>query len=102
MMDHLIKWGQLRHDYLSSLGRATPDDLKPALIVAWSDPSDLLSWTVPDLTDTSNVSVENLTVENALHRFWLIENPASARANYATNHRVIEAIINPKKPGQQQ
>jgi hypothetical protein len=102
MMDHLKKWGQLRHDYLSSLGRAAPDDLKPALIVAWSDPSDLLSWTVPDLADTSNVSVENLTVKNALHWFWLIENPASAHANYATNHRVIEAIIKPKKPSQQQ
>jgi hypothetical protein len=102
MMDHLKKWGQLRHDYLLSLGPATPDDLKPALIVAWSDPSDLLSWTVPDLTDTSNVSVENLIVKNALHWFWLIENPASAHANYATNHRVIEAIIKPKKPSQQQ
>jgi hypothetical protein len=102
MVDHLKKWGQLRRDFLSPLGRPAPDDLKPALIVAWSDASDLLRWTVPSLADTSNVSVENLTVKNPIHWVWLIENPASAHANYATNHRVIEAIIKAKKSSQSQ
>jgi hypothetical protein len=95
MLNDLESWGRLRRQYQSELAAPSPDDLLPAQIVAWSDPSDLLSWNVPDL---NTVLVKNLTVKNATHWFWLIENPAAAHANYATNHRVISTMLKPSKP----
>lgn len=95
MLKNLESWGRLRRQYLSSLVAPSLNDLLPPQIIAWSDPSDLLSWNVPDL---STVLVKNLTVKNATHWFWLIENPAAAHANYATNHRVITTMLKPSKP----
>ena len=98
MVQHLEAWGRLRRDFIKSLPAAdatSPGAPIPPQIVAWSDPSDLLSWNVPDLR---TVLVKNLTVRNAIHWFWLIENPAAAHANYATNHRVIGAMLKPTKP----
>ncbi|HYL47142.1 MAG TPA: hypothetical protein VEU52_08940 [Candidatus Limnocylindrales bacterium] len=97
MLKDLESWGRLRRQYQSGLAAPSPNDLLPPQIVAWSDPSDLLSWSVPDL---SAVVVRNLIVKNATHWFWLIENPAAAHANYATNHRVITTMLKPTKPPQ--
>jgi hypothetical protein len=97
MINNLESWGRLRRQYLSSVSAAAPGDLNPPEIVAWSDPSDLLSWNVPDLT---SVRVKNLTVRNATHWFWLIANPAAAHANYATSHRIIGDMLKPTKPAQ--
>lgn len=97
MLKNLESWGRLRRQYLSGLAAPLPNDLLPPQIVAWSDPSDLLSWNVPDL---NVVLVKNIIVKNATHWFWLIENPAAAHANYATNHRVISAMLKPSKPPQ--
>lgn len=97
MLKNLESWGRLRRQYQSELAAPTPNDLLPPQIIAWSDPSDLLSWNVPDL---HSVVVKNLTVKNATHWFWLIENPAAAHANYATNHRVITTMLKPSKPPQ--
>lgn len=97
MLKNLESWGRLRRKYQSDLAAPTPNDLLPPQIVAWSDPSDLLSWNVPDL---NSVLVKNFTVKNATHWFWLIENPAAAHANYATNHRVITTMLKPSKPPQ--
>jgi hypothetical protein len=94
MLKNLESWGRLRRQYQSALAAPSPNDLLPPQIVAWSDPSDLLSWSVPDLTA---VLVKNITVKNATHWFWLIENPAAAHANYATNHRVISTMLKPSK-----
>jgi hypothetical protein len=97
MLKNLESWGRLRRQYQSGLVAPSSNDLLPPQIVAWSDPSDLLSWNVPDL---NVVLVRNITVKNATHWFWLIENPAAAHANYATNHRVISAMLKPSKPPQ--
>jgi hypothetical protein len=97
MLNNLESWGRLRRQYQSGLAAPSPNDLIPPQIVAWNDPSDLLSWSVPDL---NTVPVKNLTVKNATHWFWLIENPAAAHANYATNHRVISTMLKPSKPPQ--
>lgn len=97
MINNLESWGRLRRQYLSTVTAAPPTDLNPPEIVAWSDPSDLLSWNVPDL---SSVRVKNLTVRNATHWFWLIANPAAAHANYATSHRIIGDMLKPTKPAQ--
>ena len=97
MLNNLESWGRLRREYQSRLTAPSSNDLLPPQIIAWSDPSDLISWNVPDL---NTVLVKNLTVKNATHWFWLIENPAAAHANYATNHRVITAMLKPSKPAQ--
>jgi hypothetical protein len=97
MVKDLESWGRLRRKYQSELAEPTPNDLLPPQIVAWSDPSDLLTWSVPDL---STVLVKNLTVKNATHWFWLIENPSAAHANYVTDHRIITTMLKPSKPPQ--
>jgi len=85
LMSHLKTWSDLRR----SAQRAVPQ------IVAWSDPSDLLTWSVPAL-DPQIATVSNETVKNAPHWFWLIENPGKAHTTYDQNKRVISAML-PKK-----
>jgi hypothetical protein len=95
MVQHLNVWGQLRAQCQSSSGVLPRGDLRPELI-AWSDPSDLLSWNVPVLT---SVQVENREVKNATRWLWLLENPVSAHGNYDRNRHVIKAMLKPTEPG---
>lgn len=73
-------WIQLRKDGSQS---------RPQ-VVAWSDPSDLLSWWVPQI---EGVSVQNIPIKNASHWFGLIERPLAAHDNYAKNKCVLRAIF---------
>jgi hypothetical protein len=59
-------------------------------VIAFSDPSDLLTWRVPKLRD---VDVVNLYVQNALHLFWVFESPTKAHDNYAKNKDVIRVMF---------
>lgn len=59
-------------------------------IVAFSDPSDLLTWRVPKLRD---VDVVNVYVQNAFHWFWLFESPTGAHDNYASNRNVMRVMF---------
>jgi hypothetical protein len=90
MVDHLEAWGQLRRHYLASLPSTDTERSSPPQIVAWTDPSDLLSWTVPDLR---TVAVTNLSTKNARHWFWLFESPLKAHDNYALNKSVIREML---------
>ena len=65
-------------------------------IVAWSDPNDLLSWEVPDLSK-EGINVVNLYPKNATRWLWLLEMPLAAHDNYAKNKSVIRALLNPKQ-----
>lgn len=89
MATHLDAWGKLRCDYLKSLPGATQTCVRPQ-IVALNDPSDLLTWTVPDI---ATVEVHNLVVKNARHWFWLIESPTKAHDNYAKNKHAIGQML---------
>jgi hypothetical protein len=86
---HLDDWAMLRCKYLKSLPGATQECKRPR-ITALNDPSDLLTWTVPSL---SAVDVENYSVKNATHWFWLFENPTKAHNNYATDKRAIKEML---------
>jgi len=97
MIDHLKAWRQYRCQFLLSHTDGPPPDSIPPQIVAWNDPSDLLSWTVPELNKDLNDLVVNLPVKNSIHWFWLIEDPIAAHENYATNHHVISAMLKPPK-----
>jgi len=99
MIDHLEAWGQLRRTYLASLIVSTHNNLIPPQIVAWSDPSDLLSWDVPEL---KTVVVKNWSVKNSTHWLWLFESPTGAHDNYAINKRVIRVMLKPTRNNQTQ
>lgn len=92
MIDHLETWGNLRTTYLEKIG---VKDAPPPQIVAWNDPSDLLTWDVPTLT---SVRVSNRSVKNATHWFWLFENPTKAHDHYAQNSSVIREMLKPIAP----
>jgi len=85
LITHLKAWSDLRR----AARKPVPQ------IVAWSDPSDLLTWTVSAL-DPEIALVNNQPVKNARHWFWLLENPSKAHTTYDQNKRVIQAML-PKK-----
>lgn len=89
---HLESWGKLRCDYLNSLPGSTGKCLPPQ-IVALNDPSDLLTWTVPELP---SVEVRNVVVKNATHWFWLFESPTKAHDNYTRNKDAIARMLRMK------
>ncbi len=95
MVENLDAWGELRRKYLASQTATARNNLAPPELIAWSDPSDLLTWTVPDL---QSVVVKNLTVKNSIRWLWLFEGPTSAHDNYATNKKVIRVMLKPTKP----
>jgi len=86
---HLESWGKLRCDYLKSKLGASKG-CRPPRITALNDPSDLLTWTVPNLP---GVEVENYTVKNSTRWFWIIENPTKAHNNYARDKRAIREML---------
>ena len=86
---HLESWGKLRCDYLKSKPGAS-QGCRPPRITALNDPSDLLTWTVPNLP---GVKVENYTVKNSTRWFWIIENPTKAHNNYARDKRAIREML---------
>jgi hypothetical protein len=81
LITHLEAWGKLRCDYLKSLPGPAQACARPQ-IVALNDPSDLLTWTVPEI---ATVEVHNVLVKNSSHWLWLIESPTKAHDNYAKN-----------------
>jgi hypothetical protein len=86
---HLESWGKLRCDYLKSKPGASQGCRLPR-ITAFNDPSDLLTWTVPNLP---GVEVENYSVRNSTRWFWIIENPTKAHNNYARDKRAIKEML---------
>lgn len=92
---HLEDWGRLRCEYLT----ASPGAIQPCArpkIVALSDPSDLLTWTVPE--QIASVEVQNVMVKNTRHWFWLIASPTKAHDNYAKNKNAVGQMLKLKKP----
>ena len=63
---------------------------KKIQVVAFSDPSDVLTWRVPRI---GNVDVVNLYVQNAPHWFWFFESPSKAHGNYAKDKAVLKVMF---------
>ncbi|MGP8252477.1 MAG: hypothetical protein ACLQHF_10615 [Terracidiphilus sp.] len=83
------RWGQYRQNLQIRANVAGAPSAK-AQIVAWSDPSDLLTWLVPQVAD---VELVNLQVQNAAHWFYLFESPTGAHDNYAKNKAVLRVMF---------
>ncbi len=100
MMSHLATWGRLRYSYLQSQNTPQGQDVLAPTIVAWNDPSDLLTWELPALDTSSGsniVIVKNCPVKNTPHWLWLFAGPTRAHDNYATNKHVISAMFDSGK-----
>jgi hypothetical protein len=89
---HLQEWVKARSTQLPA---DRSKDLPVAKIVAWSDPSDLLTWKVPSI---ANVSVENCAIRNTIN--WVIfENPTKAHDDYGLQRKVIDQMFDRKGAG---
>ena len=93
MNNLMTKWEGLRENFAK---RSTGSDqavARPAQVIAWSDPSDLLSWHLPAM---EGLAITNLYVRNTWWH-WIIANPAAAHANYATNKEVLRVMFGPRE-----
>lgn len=86
LMYHLRTWGEIRQRHQKPVPQ----------IVAWSDPSDLLTWSVPEL-DPKVAVVTNLPAKNAPHWFWYYESPNDAHKKYDKNGHVIAVLLKQTK-----
>jgi hypothetical protein len=89
------RWKQLQMDFQSALHPGDEAARKKLQVVAWSDPSDVITFLVPKIGD---VDVVNLYVQNAHRWFGLFESPSSAHSNYAKNKDVLRAMFNDTRP----
>lgn len=95
LVTHLEDWGRLRCEYLNPSADTTQACARPR-IIALNDPSDLLTWTVPEQLTT--VDVQNVVVKNTWHFLWLIASPTKAHDNYARNKSAIGQMLKLHKP----
>jgi len=86
----ISQWAQLHAAFEQRLHPNEPTAQPKIQLVAFCDPSDLLTWRVPKLRD---VDVVNLYVQNAIHWFWLLESPTNAHDNYAKDKDVIRVMF---------
>lgn len=80
LSDQLSKWSKLR----MSLGGSQ--------LIAWSDPSDLLTFHVPQI---KGLVVKNFDVRNTKWH-WLIAGPESVHNNYDRNKSILSVMFGPK------
>jgi hypothetical protein len=90
---YLTAWAQLRKDYIT-LGASNPGCQQKPQLIAWSDPSDLLTYPVPKIDDAL---VTNLYVQNSMHWLWSFEGPIKAHDNYVNNKHVVGTMLRSTK-----
>jgi hypothetical protein len=59
-------------------------------IIAFNDPSDVLTYEVPDV---KGAQVVNLYTHNSMTWFGLLENPMTAHSGYSQNHSVLKTLF---------
>jgi hypothetical protein len=88
----MTKWEDLRQTFVQRSGGAEGTPAKKAQLVAWSDPSDLLTWRLPAL---KGLVISNLYVRNSGWH-WIFANPGAAHDNYMVNKEVLRIMLGPK------
>ena len=88
----LSRWKQMRQKFEEK--QASREELvsEPPQLIAWSDPSDLLTWHVPKI---DGLVVRNIDVRNTRWH-WLIAGPESVHDNYDRNKNVLRVMFGPK------
>jgi hypothetical protein len=84
------RWNQMQADFQTALHPGDETARKKLQVVAWSDPSDAITFRVPKIGD---VDVVNLYVQNAPRWFGFFESPGSAHSDYAKNKDVLRAMF---------
>ncbi len=84
------QWQQIQANFQAVLHPSDQAAREKIQVVAFSDPSDVLTWRVPRI---GNVDVVNLDVQNAPHWFWLFESPNAAHVDYAKNKDVLRVMF---------
>ena len=72
-------------------GPRTLQRREPTVVVAFTDPNDLLSYEV-DAADFGGLPVVNVIVSNDWTWFRVLENPLSAHRNYLENDAVVDVL----------
>ncbi len=88
----MTRWKNLRETFAKRRSGGEESTTKLPQVIAWSDPSDLLSWHLPAM---EGLVITNLYVRNTGWH-WIISNPAAAHANYATNKEVLRVMLGRK------
>jgi broad specificity phosphatase PhoE len=89
------RWKQMQTDFQTSLHPGDEPARKKVQVVAWNDPSDVITFLVPRIGD---VDVVNLFVQNAHRWFGLFESPTNAHDDYAKNKDVLRVMFESSKP----
>lgn len=84
------KWKQMQGDFQSACHPNDETARKNIQVVAFNDPSDVITFRVPKIGD---VDVVNLNVKNATRWFGLFESPSAAHGNYAKNLHVLRMMF---------
>jgi hypothetical protein len=85
----------MQTDFQTTLHADDAAARKKVQVVAWSDPSDVITFRVPKIGD---VDVVNLYVQNAHRWFGLFESPSKAHSDYAKNKDVLRVMFEDSKP----
>lgn len=84
------RWQQLQGDFQTAQYPADEKARQMIQVVAWSDPSDVITWHVPRI---GTVDVVNLYVQNATRWFGMFESPTGAHDNYSKNIDVLRVMF---------
>jgi len=84
------RWKQLQTGFQVALHPSDEGARRKVQVVAWSDPSDVVTFRVPKIGD---VDVVNLYVRNAARWFGIVESPKAAHSNYAKNMDVLRVMF---------
>jgi hypothetical protein len=84
------RWKQMQTKFQAALHPNDEAARRKVQVVAWSDPSDVITFRVPDIGD---VNVVNLYVQNARRWFGLFEAPDGAHCDYAKNKDVLRVMF---------
>jgi hypothetical protein len=88
------RWKDYQTNFQAVLHPSDEPIREKVQVVAWSDPSDVITYRVPKIGD---VEVVNLYVKNATRWFGLLESPRKAHADYAKNIDVLRVMFGETK-----
>ncbi len=84
------RWKEMQSNFQTVLHPSDETAREKVQVVAWSDPTDVITYRVPRIGD---VEVVNLYVRNATHWFGIFESPTKAHGDYAKNMDVLRVMF---------
>ncbi len=88
------RWKDYQTSFQGALHPSDETAREKVQVVAWSDPSDVITYRVPKIGD---VEVVNLYVKNATRWLGIFESPTKAHGDYAKNIDVLRVMFGETK-----